>query len=236
MAPIPGTTRPRAKQCAAELAAFPGRLASPYDDDDNERVAPNLQRIPAEGDAAAEEIIALARDGVTADLLGCLVRRDATALVRYGARRVTWALRAHSAALLHDAILAEAVADVIYHGDPRDVMVRLACHYYVAQQLGLVPAEVFDTAVSGLPDNGVRDLFRTIGAREDVTLEAFGWLLVQTDDGPDFEPADPVDPARLRSLVLEAKQRRRSYLEGRFGTEGAEQVERSNRKLFGKEP
>jgi hypothetical protein len=31
--------------------------------------------------------MALARDGVTADLLGCLVRRDATTLARYGRRR-----------------------------------------------------------------------------------------------------------------------------------------------------
>ena len=87
----------------------------------------------------------------------------------------------------------------------------------------------------GLPDDGGRDLFRTFGARGDVTLEAFGWLLVQTGDGPDFEPAEPVDPARLRSLVLEAEQRRRRYLEGRFGTEGAQQVERSNKKLFSKD-
>jgi hypothetical protein len=199
-------------------------------------MAPNLERTSAEEDAAAEEIMTLARGGVTADLLGCLVRRDAIALARYGARRVTSALRAHSAALLRDAILAGALADVIYHGDPRDIMVSLARHHYVAQQLGLVPAEVFGAAVSGLPDNPVRDLFRMFGAREDVTLEAFGWLLVQTDDGPDFERADPVDPERLRTLVLESRQRRRRYLEGRFGTEGAEQVERSNRKLFGKEP
>ena len=40
--------------------------------------------------------------------------------------------------------------------------------------------------------------------------------------------------ARVRSLVREAGQRRRQYLEGRFGAEGAEQIERSNRKLFGK--
>jgi len=197
-------------------------------------VTANPQRIRAYADAAAEEIIELARDGVTADLLGCLVRRDAIALARYGARQATVALRARSAALLHDALLAAAIADMLRESDPRDVMVGLARHYYVARQLGLAPAEVFDAAVSGLPDGRVRDLFRRFGARGDITLESFGWKLVQTDDGPDFERADRVDPARLRSLVLESEQRRHSYLEGRFGAEGAQQIERSNKKLFSK--
>ncbi|HET9969872.1 MAG TPA: hypothetical protein VFQ68_16680, partial [Streptosporangiaceae bacterium] len=78
----------------------------------------NLQRIPADGSAAAEEIISLARGGVTADLLGCLVRRDAAALARYGTRQATAALRARSAALLHDALLAEALAGIICERDP----------------------------------------------------------------------------------------------------------------------
>ena len=197
----------------------------------------NLLQIPADADAAAEEIIALARDGVTADLLGCLVRRDATALARYGARQATVALRAGSAALLHDALLATAIADIVCEDDARDVMTGLALHYYVARQLDLAPAEVFDTAVSGLPDDRVCDLFRRFGARQDVTLGSFYWKLVQTDDGPDFERADPFasDPARIRSLVREAEQRRHSYLEGRFGAEGAQQIERSNTKLFSKD-
>ncbi|HET9975702.1 MAG TPA: hypothetical protein VFQ68_46280, partial [Streptosporangiaceae bacterium] len=164
-----------------------------------------------------------------------LVRRDAAALARYGTRQATAALRARSAALLHDALLAEALAGIICERDPRDVMVTLALHHYVARELGLVPAEVFDAAARALPDGAVRDLFREFGARGDVTLGAFGWLLVQTGDGPDFEPAQPVDPARLRSLVLEAGQQRRSYLEGRFGAHGARQIERSNNKLFGKD-
>lgn len=187
-------------------------------------MAANLQRIPADGQAVAEEIIALARDGVTADLLGCLVRRDAVALGRYGARQATVALRASSAALLHDALLATAIAHLVIQGDERDVMVGLALHHYVARELGLDPAGVFAAAVAGLPDDQVQDLFRTFGARQDITLEAFGWRLAQTGNGPDFEPADPVDPARLRALVREAGQRRRSYLEGGFGAAGAAQT------------
>jgi len=81
----------------------------------------------------------------------------------------------------------------------------------------------------------VPDLFCTPGARGDVTLEAFSWLLVQTGDGPDFECTNAVDPARFRSLVLEAEQRRRRYLERRPGAEGADQIERSDRELYGKD-
>jgi hypothetical protein len=202
---------------------------------DNDRVTPDPQQVPSDENAAAGEIIALARDGVTADLLGCLVRRDAIALARYGSRQVTRALRARSAALLHDALLAEAIADLVYPDDDRDTMVSMARHYYVAQQLGQDPAEVFDAAVSGLPDGRARDLFRRFGARKNVTLQDFGWLLVQTDDGPGFERKDAIPPERIRSLVQEAEQRRRNYLQATFGTEGADQIERSNRKLFGKE-
>jgi hypothetical protein len=198
-------------------------------------VTPDPQHVPSDEDAAAEEILALARDGVTAELLGCLVRRDAIALARYGARQATRALRTRSAALLHDALLAMAIAAIVRLGDERDVMVSMARHYYVARQLGQDPAEVFDAAVSGLPDGRVRDLFRVFGARKDVTLKAFGWQLVQTDDGPGFERKDAIPPERLRSLVQEAAQRRRNYLEATFGTEGADQIQRSNRKLFGKE-
>ena len=227
MAPHPGLAAPGRNgfACPAFLAFG-----------DNDRVTPKLQQIPPDGDAAAEEIIALARDGVTADLLGCLVRRDATALTRYGNRLVTRALRTRSAALLHDALLARAIADIVHEADWRDVLVSLARHYYVARQLGLDPAEVFDAAVRGLPDDRVRDLFRQFGARKDVTLKAFGWVLAQTDDGPDFKSTDAIPPERLQALAWEAAQRRRSYLEGQFGPQGADQIERSNKNLFGMEP
>ena len=46
-----------------------------------------LARMPPDGDAGAEEIIQLARDGVTDELLGCLVTRDFAALSRYSARQ-----------------------------------------------------------------------------------------------------------------------------------------------------
>jgi hypothetical protein len=152
---------------------------------------PNLARIPADGEADARVILGLARDGVTADLLGCMTDSDARVLGRYGARNVTVALRRQSAALLREALLATAIAQAVHADDDRDVMVGLATDYFVAEQLGLVPAGLFDDVASCLPGGWVPDLLRQFGARTDITLDAFGWLLVETADSPDFLPAPP---------------------------------------------
>jgi hypothetical protein len=152
---------------------------------------PNLVRIPADGDADARVILGVIRGGVTADILGCMTGSDARILGRYGARNVTVALRRRSAALLREALLATAIAQVVHADDDRDVMVGLAMDYFVAEQLGVVPADLFDDVASCLPGGGVPDLLREFGARTDITLEAFGWLLVETADGPDFLPAPP---------------------------------------------
>jgi hypothetical protein len=154
-------------------------------------VKPNLARIPAGRDAEAEAILELTRDGVTVELLDSMNAGDALALGWYGARQTTVALRRGSAALLRDALLATAICPVIRDGDPRDVMVGLAVDYFVAQQLGIIPAELFDEVACALPDGWVSQLLREFGARTDITLEAFGWLLVETPDGPDFAPAPP---------------------------------------------
>ena len=42
--------------------------------------------------------------------------------------------------------------------------------------------------------------------------------------------------ARSQEMVREYERARRRYLEAKYGIEGAEQIERSNRKLFGKPP
>ena len=68
-------------------------------------------------------------------------------------------------------------------------MVGLAVFHYVAGQLGQSPAELFGDVASRLPDGWVPDLLRIFGGRRDVTLDAFGWLLIQTPDGPGFTPA-----------------------------------------------
>jgi hypothetical protein len=101
------------------------------------------------------------------------------------------ALRQGSATLLRDALLAYAICQAVRAVDDRDVMLGLAVFYYVARQVGLIPAELFDDVASRLPDGWVRDLLPEFGARTDITLKAFGWLLVETPDGPDFKPAPP---------------------------------------------
>ncbi len=65
-------------------------------------------------------------------------------------------------------------------------MVGLAVFYFVAQQVGLTPSDLFDEIASCLPDGWVPDLLREFAARQDITLKAFAWQLVQTPDGPDF--------------------------------------------------
>jgi len=113
-------------------------------------------------------VLELARDGVTADLLACLNDRDLVALTGYGARHAVIALRQGSATLLRDALLAEAICQVVRNGDDREVMVGLAVFYYVAQQLGLVPSDLFDEVTSCLPDGWIPDLLREFGARQDT--------------------------------------------------------------------
>lgn len=65
-------------------------------------------------------------------------------------------------------------------------MVGLAVYYFVAEQVGLVPSDLFDEIASCLPDGWVPDLLRVFGAAQSITLKAFAWELVQTPDGPDF--------------------------------------------------
>jgi hypothetical protein len=145
-----------------------------------------LARIPADGDMNAEAVLELARKGVTADLLDCLNDKDLIHLGRYGFRCAVVALRQGSPALLRDALLAYAICQVGRARDDRDVMVGLALFYFVAQQVGLVPSDLLGDIAARLPGGWVPDLLRAFGARQDITLKAFRWQLVQTPDGPDF--------------------------------------------------
>jgi glycine/D-amino acid oxidase-like deaminating enzyme len=150
---------------------------------------PNLARIPAAGDARAEAITRRARTAISQSLLDSLDKSDAEALGRYGARQPTIALRQKSAQHLEDALLASALAQLVRQSDPRDLMVGLAVHYIVAEQIGAVPSVVFEDVAHRLPHGSLPDLLLEFGARQDITLEAFGWQLVQTAEGPDFMPA-----------------------------------------------
>ncbi len=149
----------------------------------------NLERIPGYDDTRAEAIVRRAHDGVTAELMNDLDRRDVLALGRYGIRQVTIALRARSPEILRSALLATGIAEIRHKGDLRDLMIGLALHHVVAQQLGQSPAAVFSEVAARLPDGPVAELFREFGARQDITLKAFGWQQVQTANGPDLTPA-----------------------------------------------
>jgi hypothetical protein len=64
-----------------------------------------------------------------------------------------------SAARFRDALLAEAICAAGRDTGECEVMVGLALHY-VARQIGLVLAELFDEIASCLPDGPMPDLLR----------------------------------------------------------------------------
>lgn len=154
---------------------------------------PNLARIPADGEALAREILERCQGSITDSFLDSLDDSCSLDLGRYGVRQATVALRTGSAGLLREALLAAALAALFDKAagggyDPRDTMVGLAIHVNVARMLGLTPAVLFDEVADVIPAGDVGTLLRTFDARSDVTLQAFGWRLVETPDGPDFVP------------------------------------------------
>ncbi|MFF5218868.1 hypothetical protein [Micromonospora sp. NPDC000442] len=112
----------------------------------------------------------------------------ALALGRYGTRLATLALRQNSVDLLRRSVLATGLARCLASNDDRDIMVALAVPWIVAQQLGTSPAEAFATVSATLPEGPAARLVQAFGVRTDITLEASGWELVTTADGPDFRP------------------------------------------------
>jgi hypothetical protein len=73
--------------------------------------------------------------------------------------------------------------------DWRDVLVNLAPYHDCARRLGADAVDVFDAASTGRPQ-ATRDLAMTFARREDITLEAFGWVFRELPDGPCYEPAE----------------------------------------------
>lgn len=151
-------------------------------------VKPNLERIPRKQDRLAEAILARAPRRMDQRFVSSLDPSASLALGRYGVRLATLALRQNSPGLLRRSLLATGLAGCLEPDDARDLMVGLALPWIVAQQLGASPATVFATVADSLPDGPVAKLFKTFGARTDITLEAFGWELVTTASGPDFRP------------------------------------------------
>ncbi|MBO4164322.1 hypothetical protein [Micromonospora antibiotica] len=149
---------------------------------------PNLDRIPGKQDHLAAAILTRAPRRLDQGFVGSLDPAVAVALGRYGIRLATLALRKRSPELLCRSVLATGLAACLEPADFRDLMEGLALPWCVAQQLDASPAAVFTDGADSLPDGPVAELIRTFGARTDITLEAFGWELVTTPDGPDFRP------------------------------------------------
>lgn len=153
-------------------------------------VLTNLERISAKGDPSAERLLARTPPIVDAEYLRSIDALAAQDLGRYGTRQTTIALRRRSLDHLVDALTATALAAATdaERGDPRDLMVALSLHHVVAREIESDPAALFAQVADRLPGTPIADLLREFGRRGDVTLTAFGWKQVQTEDGPDFIP------------------------------------------------
>jgi len=92
----------------------------------------------------------------------------------------TIALRRGSESMLYLGIVATGV-NAPADEDPRDIMVGLAPFVDAARRLGVEPSQLFDRAAA----SGGRhaELIRTFGRRNDVTLESFGWRVVEAAEG-----------------------------------------------------
>ena len=152
---------------------------------------PNLVRIPAGGDALAVQTLRRAPEVVDGLFLRTVDKQAQLALGRYGARAPSLALREQDPSRLREGLLASALHAAVSGDDPRDVMGGLALHYDCAERLGEVPAVLFSEVAIRVADPATADLLRVFGARDDVTLRAFGWQLVDGPDGQDFEPTNP---------------------------------------------
>ncbi|WP_146603577.1 hypothetical protein [Micromonospora endophytica] len=148
----------------------------------------NLERIPGDRDWVAQAILARAPQRVDRSFLDSLDPAASLALGRYGTRLATLAMREESVDLVRRSLLATALARCLQPNDDRDVMVGLALPWIVAQQLGASPAMVFARVADCLPEGPISKLLRDFGARNDITLAAFGWEPVTSADGPDFRP------------------------------------------------
>ncbi|GAA2115915.1 hypothetical protein [Actinomadura alba] len=149
---------------------------------------PNLDRISGDGDAVAWAILERAPDPIDQGFLESLAPEAWLWLGRFGTRQVTIALREGSADLLHRGLLATGLSVCLRSEDDRDTMVSLALPCVVAQHLDMAPVEVFAEIADRVPDARVAELLRRFGARSDVTLRAFGWEMVMTPGGLDFQP------------------------------------------------
>jgi hypothetical protein len=88
-------------------------------------------------------------------------------------------------------LLLHGLVDLLIDGesdwvkDERDLMVALAPFHDCARRIGLDPAAVFAQAAARGPAE-IAGAVRTFGARPEVTLAAFGYIVRDTPDGPAY--------------------------------------------------
>ena len=148
---------------------------------------PNLDRIPGSEDAEAANTLRRAPRVIDGLFLRTLDRKTVVAVGRYGVRAATLALRQGAPELLRQGLLGTAIY-ALTRDDHRDVMISLALHFDGAERLGVLPSKLFEDVAGRIADAQVAELLRVFGTRGDVTLESFGWQLVETPSGPDFLP------------------------------------------------
>lgn len=102
------------------------------------------------------------------------------------AREATAALRARSADRLREGFRRLVDLESGRRSwDTRDAMVSLTPFIDCARRLGLDPSDVLGP-VARTGAAWYQETFLTFVRRDDVTLAAFGWALVQTPDGPAY--------------------------------------------------
>lgn len=108
------------------------------------------------------------------------------------------ALRDRSRQTWHRLLVADLrTGEPEWRRDERDLLVHLAPYRHAAGLLGMPAGLSFRLAAWRGPAS-VRAATVAFGARRDVRLEAFGWALVQTPDGPAYASTWPeIDVDRL---------------------------------------
>jgi hypothetical protein len=102
----------------------------------------------------------------------------------------TEALRRKSPALLRAGILQMLGAGRSrWSADPGELLVALAPYYDCAHRLGVDSASLFgQVAEAGPPE--LLAAVRDFGRRDDVSPAAFGWAVVETPEGPRYDPVE----------------------------------------------
>jgi hypothetical protein len=107
------------------------------------------------------------------------------------ARESTAALRSGSPDVLRAGfdrwVSVEAAAP---HGDQRDAMIGIAPFVDCARRLGLDPVDALGAVIEHAP-RWLREAFASTTGYADVTLEALGWSVAETPDGPAYRFAWP---------------------------------------------